>query len=180
MHRFGQGIDREGDIGVARDNLLTFYGLSGIGKTDLSKRLERWVNVELPTENGWGPPPANKVDATARIDLHDSAGQMNLLSALLTLRAAVGKLRARWPIFDLAFAAHAAAYERAGRPKDAKLAINRRLRDRVEADLDKKYPRSRSPAGSGKASPTMRTCRCATRRSTKRSTFNPAARCGKS
>lgn len=32
-----------------------------------------------------------------------------------------------------------AAYERAGRPKDAKLAINRRLRVRVEADLDKKY-----------------------------------------
>lgn len=35
--------------------------------------------------------------------------------------------------------AHAAAYERASRPKDSKLVTNQRLRDRVEADLDDKY-----------------------------------------
>lgn len=38
-----------------------------------------------------------------------------------------------------ASSAHAAAYERACRPKDAKLATNRALRDRVEADLDRRY-----------------------------------------
>jgi len=35
--------------------------------------------------------------------------------------------------------AHAAAYDRASRPKPAKLATNPKLRERVEADLDKKY-----------------------------------------
>jgi transposase, IS30 family len=35
--------------------------------------------------------------------------------------------------------AHAAAYERAGRPKPAKLATNPVLRARVEADLDRRY-----------------------------------------
>lgn len=35
--------------------------------------------------------------------------------------------------------AHAAAYDRASRPKPAKLASNAELRERVEADLDKKY-----------------------------------------
>jgi transposase, IS30 family len=35
--------------------------------------------------------------------------------------------------------AHAAAYERASRPKQAKLVSNLRLRERVESDLDQKY-----------------------------------------
>ena len=36
-------------------------------------------------------------------------------------------------------AAHALAYERAGRPKPAKLAVNVALREKVEQDLQKKY-----------------------------------------
>ena len=28
---------------AARRNVLTFYGIGGIGKTELSRRLERWV-----------------------------------------------------------------------------------------------------------------------------------------
>ena len=35
--------------------------------------------------------------------------------------------------------AHAAAYHRASRPKESKLAGNQRLRDRVEADLEERY-----------------------------------------
>ena len=35
--------------------------------------------------------------------------------------------------------AHAAAYERASRPKEAKLVTHQRLRERVESDLDEKY-----------------------------------------
>lgn len=38
-----------------------------------------------------------------------------------------------------ASSAHAAAYQRASRPKESKLATNQRLRDRVEADLDDRY-----------------------------------------
>jgi IS30 family transposase len=43
--------------------------------------------------------------------------------------------------------AHALAYAQASRPKPAKLHTNRELRGIVEADLAKKYPRSRSLAG---------------------------------
>jgi hypothetical protein len=112
---FRRQIDCDDEVGVARHNILTFYGLGGIGKTALSERLETWVNRDLPPENGWGPPPATNVNATARIDLHGSAGQMDVLAALLALRAGVAKLRPRWPVFDLAFAAYWSAL-RPGEP----------------------------------------------------------------
>jgi transposase, IS30 family len=38
-----------------------------------------------------------------------------------------------------ATSAHALAYQRASRPKPAKLAVNHELRAKVEADLAKKY-----------------------------------------
>jgi hypothetical protein len=115
LARFRRYIDRDDDVGVDHHNVLTFYGLGGIGKTALSERLEAWVNYDLPLDNGWGPPPATKVNSTARIDLHGSAGQMDILAALLALRAGVAKLQARWPVFDLAFAAYWSAV-RPGEP----------------------------------------------------------------
>lgn len=39
---------------TARENVVTFYGIGGIGKTELSKRLERWVLGELPGAGDWG------------------------------------------------------------------------------------------------------------------------------
>jgi hypothetical protein len=115
LARFRRQIDCDDEVGIARHNILTFHGLGGIGKTALSERLETWVNRDLPLENGWGPPPATKVNATARIDLHGSAGQMDVLAALLALRAGVAKLRPRWPVFDLAFTAYWSAL-RPGEP----------------------------------------------------------------
>lgn len=40
-------------------NVLVFRGIGGIGKTELSGRLERWASGRLqPGERaGWGPPP---------------------------------------------------------------------------------------------------------------------------
>ena len=99
-------LDGDDEVGVARQNVLTFYGLGGIGKTAVSERLEAWVKHELPLDNGWGSPPSTKVAATARIDLHGSAGQIDLAAALIALRAGVAKMRRRWPVFDLAFAAY--------------------------------------------------------------------------
>lgn len=112
---FRRCLDRDEEIGVARHNVLVFYGLGGIGKTAISERMEAWVNDDLPLVNGWGPPPADKVDATARIDLHGSAGQMDILAALLALRSGVAGSRRRWPVFDLAFAAYWSAV-RPGEP----------------------------------------------------------------
>ncbi|OXM67370.1 hypothetical protein [Amycolatopsis vastitatis] len=106
LAEFRRQIERDDEAGVARRNVLAFYGLGGIGKTTLSERLDAWVGRRLPLVNGWGPPPPTKVDATARIDLHGSAGQLDLTGALIALRAGVGKFRKRWPVFDLAFTAY--------------------------------------------------------------------------
>jgi hypothetical protein len=97
-----------------RRNVLVFHGVGGIGKTTLSERLEAWVHGELTVSDSWGPPPATKVAATARIDLHNSAGQVDMLAALTELRRSVSALRRSWAVFDLAFA----AYWSAVRPHD--------------------------------------------------------------
>lgn len=115
LAKFRRYIDAVDDVGIARHNLLTFYGLGGVGKSALSKRLEDWVNYDLPLDSGWGPPPATRVAATARIDLHGSAGQIDVLAVLLALRSGVSNLRPRWPIFDLALAAYWSAV-RPGEP----------------------------------------------------------------
>jgi tetratricopeptide (TPR) repeat protein len=106
LKSFRQYIDRDDEVGVARQNIVAFHGLGGVGKTALSERLEGWVNNDLPRDNAWGPSPVQKVSVTARIDLHGSAGQIDMAAALVTLRAGAAKVRRRWPVFDLAFAAY--------------------------------------------------------------------------
>lgn len=98
-------IDSTEDIPAAK-NVMVFYGVGGIGKTALSKRLQQWVTGELPPTDLWGPPPLTSVAATSRIDLHRSQGRIDLLSALITIRRAFGTVRKKWPGFDLAFAAY--------------------------------------------------------------------------
>jgi hypothetical protein len=115
LSAFRRYIDGESEAGKDSHNVLTFYGMGGIGKTAMSERLEAWVNRDLPLASGWGPPPSTKVDATIRIDLHGSAGQMDILAALLALRAGADKLKPRWPVFDLAFTAYWSAV-RPGEP----------------------------------------------------------------
>ncbi|SNY60211.1 hypothetical protein [Paractinoplanes atraurantiacus] len=118
LKRFRRMLDSDDEVGAARHNVLTFYGMGGIGKTALSERLEAWVRRGLPIVNGWGALPSTKVDATARIDLHGSAGQMDLPAALLAMRAGLAHVRRRWPVFDLAFAAYWSAV-RPGEPLPA-------------------------------------------------------------
>ncbi|MFF1881968.1 hypothetical protein ACFVVC_10935 [Pseudarthrobacter sp. NPDC058196] len=115
LRSFRSYLDSDTDADDARLNVLVYYGLGGIGKTALSERLEKWANRALPLVNGWGPPPATQVNATARIDLHGSAGQIDIATALITLRAGVSKLAHRWPVFDLALAAYLSAL-RPGEP----------------------------------------------------------------
>ncbi|XVU23345.1 hypothetical protein ACQPZJ_39770 [Actinoplanes sp. CA-054009] len=118
LSRFRRMLDSDDEVGAARHNVLTFYGMGGIGKTALSERLEAWVRRGLPLVNGWGALPATRVDATARIDLHGSAGQMDLPAALLAMRAGLSHVQRRWPVFDLAFAAYWSAV-RPGEPLPA-------------------------------------------------------------
>jgi transposase-like protein len=76
--------------------------------------------------------------------------------------------------------AHALAYERASRPKPAKLATNLALREIVQHDSFGASRPSRSPAGCAASSPTSRRCGCLPRPSTSRCTCSRAARCGAS
>jgi transposase, IS30 family len=73
--------------------------------------------------------------------------------------------------------AHALAWERAGRPKPAKLATNLALRGKVEEYLAQRYSPSRSRAGCGSSIPTIHRCGCRPRRSTSRYTCSRVARC---
>jgi hypothetical protein len=112
---FRRLLDADQHAGVARRNVLMFHGVGGIGKTALSVRLEAWTKHAFPSDASWGPPPSTKIAAMARIDLHGSAGQMDLAAALIALRAGVARIRGRWPVFDLAFAAYWSAV-RPGEP----------------------------------------------------------------
>ena len=88
-----------------RDNVLTYYGVGGIGKTELSRRLERWLHGDLPEPNEWGPAPRLPVPArSVRYDFHGAAG-VDPIDLVLRLRAAVARPGARFPAFDLGLAA---------------------------------------------------------------------------
>jgi hypothetical protein len=89
----------------ARRNVLVYYGVGGIGKTELSRRLERWIRGELDDQGEWGPSPefGGRVE-TLRIDFHGRAA-VDATDIVLTLRTAVAAPRRRFPAFDLALAA---------------------------------------------------------------------------
>lgn len=91
---------------VGRHNILTFYGVGGIGKSALSERLEAWVCGQLRIVNGWGPKPQTPVNASVRIDLHESTGRFDAVDALAAIRTQLGKIQKRWATFDLAFATY--------------------------------------------------------------------------
>lgn len=42
---------------AVNENLLTFYGVGGQGKSRLSRRLQRWISGVLPSDDPWGVPP---------------------------------------------------------------------------------------------------------------------------
>jgi tetratricopeptide (TPR) repeat protein len=81
-----------------RRNVLTFYGVGGIGKTTLSHELERRFLAEAEAEG--------RDDAiSVRIDLSED-GAHDIETLLLRLRAGFGQLGSVWPAFDLALASY--------------------------------------------------------------------------
>lgn len=87
-------------------NVLTFYGIGGMGKTKLSQRLEHWLNGHLGDQSEWGRRPIEGAVATVRWDLDHGNGALDLVPMLLALRAALGVVDAQTPAFDLALAAY--------------------------------------------------------------------------
>lgn len=86
------------DVTEPRTNVLTFYGIGGIGKTALSRHLEQDLLEKMPKDR-------SSSLATVRIDFEDSAS-LDLESVVLRLRAGLANLAPKWPAFDIAFAVY--------------------------------------------------------------------------
>ncbi|MEV7779648.1 hypothetical protein [Kitasatospora sp. NPDC088351] len=86
------------DRAQGRRNVLTLYGVGGIGKTTLSHELERRLLADAAAEE--------RDDVVAvRVDVSED-GACDIESLLLRLRAGLGQLGSRWPAFDLALASY--------------------------------------------------------------------------
>lgn len=81
-----------------RRNVLTFYGVGGIGKSTLSHELERRLLADAQADG-------RRDVVTVRVDVSED-GACDLESLLLRLRAGLGRLGNRWPAFDLALASY--------------------------------------------------------------------------
>lgn len=98
------------DVDAPRNNVLTFYGVGGIGKTTLSLELERRIQLGTDYVSAHWPTARERPGpiAAARLDLSHAAG-LDLEEAVLLLRLAVVDVLDRAPAFDLAFARYWAA-----------------------------------------------------------------------
>lgn len=86
------------DRAQGRRNVLTFYGVGGIGKTTLSHELERRFLADAQAEG-------HDDAVSVRVDVAEE-GATDIETLLLRLRAGLGQLGDRWPAFDLALASY--------------------------------------------------------------------------
>ncbi|MFH8384985.1 tetratricopeptide repeat protein [Kitasatospora sp. NPDC018058] len=86
------------DRAQGRRNVLTLYGVGGIGKTTLSHELERRLLADAAAEG-------RDDVVTVRVDVSED-GACDIEGLLLRLRAGLGQLGSRWPAFDLALASY--------------------------------------------------------------------------
>lgn len=108
------------DVHAPRRNILVFYGMGGVGKSRLSKELNRrYAEQTGPAEQR----------AAVRVDF-EHGGSGDLEGILLGIRAALGRWKGAWPAFDLAFAVY---WERAHPGVPLQSAVNlRRGNDRSD------------------------------------------------
>ncbi|MBX2813809.1 MAG: tetratricopeptide repeat protein [Myxococcales bacterium] len=87
-----------GDRTKGRRNVLSYYGVGGVGKTTLSLELERRHLLQ-------GTKDKTKQTIAVRMDLAHP-GIANIENFILRLRAGLGALGGHWYAFDLALAAY--------------------------------------------------------------------------
>jgi hypothetical protein len=118
MRHLERMADGAASLAQPRQNVLTFYGMGGIGKTELSHRLERWLAGELIDLRDWDAPPRlDQEVVTVRFDFHGSS-VVNASDIVLRLRAAVASRFRIFPAFDLGLAVWwAAAHPGTGLPE---------------------------------------------------------------
>jgi tetratricopeptide (TPR) repeat protein len=107
------------DRGIPRKNVLTYYGVGGIGKTTLSAELERRFA-------GRHQEGRSRERAAIRFDFAEPAA-FDMESYVLRLRAGLGHLASNWHAFDVAFSVY---WERAhpGEPLDEFISRDSALR----------------------------------------------------
>lgn len=88
------------DIDLPRRNVLVFHGIGGIGKTKLSRRLQRWVSGSLPSSDPWGPAPAPMPGITSRLDCAGSES-LRFDNLLVDLRSGAADRGIATPAYDL-------------------------------------------------------------------------------
>ncbi len=91
------------DPSPSNNNVLTFYGPGGQGKSRLSRRLEWWLQGALPSDDHWETPPRTAL--TVRWNLDQSHDRPQLLSFLAAFRRVLIRTGISFPEFDLALAA---------------------------------------------------------------------------
>ncbi|MFJ9950277.1 hypothetical protein [Kitasatospora sp. NPDC091207] len=132
------------DRAQARRNVLTFYGVGGIGKTTLSHELERRLLADAAA--------GDRDDVVAvRLDVSED-GACDIENLLLSLRAGLGRLGDHWPAFDLAPAsywARAHPGEALQEFLDASPALRRAARSIGLGDQIAESVRQVDPAGLG-------------------------------
>jgi hypothetical protein len=101
----GQRQPEPQDLVAPRRNVLVYYGVGGVGKTTLSKQLQRRL-TERDAEPPAGWPPVSEEYGeilTVRLDLGREAG-LDVESLVLLLRAALAPVGRPMTAFDLALA----------------------------------------------------------------------------
>ncbi len=99
-------LDSDADAShrAPRVNVLTFYGVGGLGKSELSRRLEQWLFGALGDVTEWGTPPrTTRPLITTRIDLAERE-VVDIERIVLDLRASFGEVDAQPHAFDIALA----------------------------------------------------------------------------
>ncbi|MCQ8194640.1 ATP/GTP-binding protein [Streptomyces rugosispiralis] len=90
------------DLEAARDNVIVFHGVGGIGKTTLSRKLEAALTGAEHRPVQWGEPAwSNERFLPIRIDLARSAGT-DFERLVLTIRLALAGLGRPLPAVDIA------------------------------------------------------------------------------
>ncbi|HMR47847.1 MAG TPA: hypothetical protein PKE40_01130 [Arachnia sp.] len=88
------------DISVFH-HVLTYYGGGGVGKSSLSVRLQEWLEGKL-VDDHWGEAPAVPNVRCVRWDLNGSQGEIDVVSMIMSLRAALPRVPGGWKFFDMA------------------------------------------------------------------------------
>lgn len=83
------------DLSAGRRNLLVYYGVGGVGKSTLSRKLE----ANLTTLSSKRPVTSIRID-------FDDLGNSDIESVVLRLRAGLGQLGGHWQAFDTALAGY--------------------------------------------------------------------------